>query len=77
MPKNVAKVEVTLTSQQLRDAVQVALADFAGWSLQRFFEMDHGCLTGDCPHAYQSQCARSLVGDFLHEERSVPQPDSG
>uniref|UniRef100_A0A6M3JXH9 Uncharacterized protein n=1 Tax=viral metagenome TaxID=1070528 RepID=A0A6M3JXH9_9ZZZZ len=30
------------------------------WLLIRLAAMDHGCLTGDCPHEKQDECVASI-----------------
>uniref|UniRef100_A0A6M3LB67 Uncharacterized protein n=1 Tax=viral metagenome TaxID=1070528 RepID=A0A6M3LB67_9ZZZZ len=33
---------------------------FIDWMLSRVAEMDHGCLTGDCPHVARSECIHDI-----------------
>jgi hypothetical protein len=37
------------------------------WMDQRAAEMDHGCLTGDCPHEMKEECLTRLLNDFLED----------
>lgn len=51
---------------KLLHAFGVQLID---WMDQRSTEMDHGCLTGDCPHDMQEECLTRLLNDFLEDMR--------
>ena len=38
--------------------------ELTAWLLDRFTSMDHGCITGECPHEKGAECVDALVMDF-------------
>lgn len=41
--------------------------DLTDWLMERMFDGDHGCLTGDCPHEIHRHCVESLLADFYED----------